>query len=108
MWKVELQGDFIVAILQSPPHDPAFDFAVVAGSNNRPHLNRHSGISDSVRQGDRTIDLRIEGDGPITRVLFQTGGDRFVQLGENLESSYLSTDTAGGFQDLTLGMFARN
>lgn len=50
------------------------------------------------------IDLKIEGQGPNIRFFYKTGGD-FTQLGRDLQSSFLSTDTAGGFQGVTLGMF---
>jgi xylan 1,4-beta-xylosidase len=55
-----------------------------------------------------TIDLKIEGAGPVTRCFYNIGNNEFAQLGEDLQSSYLSTDTAGGFQGVTLGMFAHN
>jgi xylan 1,4-beta-xylosidase len=56
----------------------------------------------------KSIDLKIEGAGPVTRVYYKIGNGVFIQLGEDLESSFLSTDTAGGFQGVTLGMFAHN
>ena len=52
------------------------------------------------------IELKIEGAGPITRCFYKIGGES-VQLGQDLQSSFLSTDAAGGFQGVTLGMFAR-
>jgi xylan 1,4-beta-xylosidase len=55
-----------------------------------------------------SIDLKIEGAGPITRCYYKVGSGEFTQLGQNLQSSYLSTDTAGGFQGVTLGVFAHN
>ena len=42
------------------------------------------------------------------RVFYKAGGDEFTQLGKDLPSSYLSTETAGGFQGVTLGVFAHN
>ncbi|MFC1490391.1 family 43 glycosylhydrolase [Candidatus Latescibacterota bacterium] len=54
------------------------------------------------------IDIKIEGAGPVTRIYYRTGNGEFMQLGDDLESSYLSTVSAGGFQGVTLGMFARN
>ncbi|HUZ08527.1 MAG TPA: hypothetical protein VMV89_13700 [Candidatus Paceibacterota bacterium] len=57
-----------------------------------------------------SIRLEIEGAGPVTKVFYTIGnGDRAhrAQLGQNLQSSFLSTQTAGGFQGVTLGMFAR-
>jgi xylan 1,4-beta-xylosidase len=55
-----------------------------------------------------SIDLKIEGAGPVTRLFYKIGTGDFTQLGEDLPSSFLSTDTAGGFQGVTLGMFAHN
>ena len=57
-----------------------------------------------------SIRLEIEGAGPVTKAFYIVGnGDRAhrAQLGQDLQSSFLSTDTAGGFQGVTLGMFAR-
>lgn len=56
----------------------------------------------------KSIDLKIEGAGPVTRLYYKVGSGEFTQLGEDLQSSFLSTDTAGGFQGVTLGMFAYN
>lgn len=53
-----------------------------------------------------SIELKIEGAGPTTRCLYRIGSGEFNQLGQDLQSSFLSTDTAGGFQGVTLGMFA--
>ncbi len=55
-----------------------------------------------------SIDLKIEGAGPRTRLFYKIGSGDFTQLSEELQSSFLSTDTAGGFQGVTLGMFAHN
>jgi alpha-N-arabinofuranosidase len=53
-----------------------------------------------------SIELSIEGAGPVTKCSYKIGRKR-TQLGTDLQSSFLSTDTAGGFQGVTLGMFAR-
>jgi len=53
-----------------------------------------------------SITLKIEGDGPVTKCFYKAASGVFTQLGENLQSSFLSTETAGGFQGVTLGMFA--
>jgi alpha-N-arabinofuranosidase len=53
-----------------------------------------------------SITLKIEGVGPVTRCFYKAGDGPFTQLGGDLQSSFLSTDTAGGFQGVTLGMFA--
>ncbi len=54
-----------------------------------------------------SIDLRIEGAGPVTKCFYKVGNGEFTQVGQDLPSSFLSTDTAGGFQGVTLGLFAR-
>ena len=53
------------------------------------------------------VDLKIEGAGPVTKLFYRTGQGDFTQLGQDLQSSFLSTDTAGGFQGVMLGLFAR-
>ena len=54
-----------------------------------------------------SIQLEIEGAGAVTKCFYRTANGKRTQLGQDLESSFLSTDTAGGFQGVTLGMFAR-
>ena len=54
-----------------------------------------------------SIELEVEGAGAITKCFYKIGNGARAQLGKDLESSFLSTDTAGGFQGVTLGMFAR-
>jgi xylan 1,4-beta-xylosidase len=57
-----------------------------------------------------SIRLEFEGAGPVTKAFYTIGKGRSahrVQLGHDLQSSFLSTETAGGFQGVTLGMFAR-
>lgn len=57
-----------------------------------------------------SIRLEIEGAGAVTKAIYSYGnGDQTkrAQLGQDLPSSFLSTDTAGGFQGVTLGMFAQ-
>ena len=56
-----------------------------------------------------SIRLEFEGAGPVTKAFYTIGkghNSHRVQLGQDLQSSFLSTDTAGGFQGVTLGMFA--
>ena len=65
-------------------------------------------ISEALPANVKSIELKIEGEGPVTRLYYKIGNGPFTQLGEDLESSYLSTDTAGGFQGVTLGVFAHN
>jgi xylan 1,4-beta-xylosidase len=54
-----------------------------------------------------SIRLEIQGAGPVTKCFYKTESGARTQLGQDLQSSFLSTDTAGGFQGVTLGMFAR-
>jgi alpha-N-arabinofuranosidase len=54
-----------------------------------------------------SVNLQIEMAGPVMKCFYKVGNGALKQLGENLQSSFLSTDTAGGFQGVTLGMFAR-
>lgn len=58
-----------------------------------------------------SIRLEFEGDAAVTRAFYTFGnGNRThrARIGQDLQSSFLSTDTAGGFQGVTLGMFAHN
>jgi xylan 1,4-beta-xylosidase len=64
--------------------------------------------SQELPENIKSIDLKIEGAGPATRLFYKIGNGDFTQLGQDLQSSFLSTDTAGGFQGVTLGMFAYN
>ncbi len=74
------------------------------GGRTQPKVLATQELPDNVA----SIDLKIEGSGPRTRLFYKIGGGDFTQLGEDLQSSFLSTDTAGGFQGLTLGMFAHH
>ncbi len=74
------------------------------GRQAQPQVLATQALPESVT----SIDLKIEGTGPATRMFYKIGGGDFTQLGEDLESSFLSTDRAGGFQGVTLGVFARN
>jgi alpha-N-arabinofuranosidase len=82
-------------------------------------------------EGLVALDLQIEMAGPVMKCSYMIGKDSFtrlwegevfiptsgsvfekikggvIQLGQDLPSSFLSTETAGGFQGVTLGMFAR-
>ncbi|HZQ45389.1 MAG TPA: family 43 glycosylhydrolase, partial [Verrucomicrobiae bacterium] len=55
-----------------------------------------------------SIELKIEGAGSVTKCFYKAGNGQFIQIGQDLQSSFLSTQTAGGFQGVTLGMFAHN
>ena len=74
------------------------------GAQAQPKVLDSEELPDNVE----SIDLKIEGAGPRTCAFYKIGNGEFIQLGEDLRSSFLSTDTAGGFQGVTLGMFARN
>jgi xylan 1,4-beta-xylosidase len=65
-------------------------------------------VSEKLPENIKTIVLKIEGAGPVTHIYYKIGNGQFTQLGQDLQSSFLSTDTAGGFQGVTLGMFAHN
>jgi len=54
-----------------------------------------------------SIQLEIEGAGPVTKCFYKSVNGMRTQIGQDLQSSFLSTDTAGGFQGVMLGMFAR-
>jgi beta-xylosidase len=73
------------------------------GGQAQPEVLASQQLPDNVA----SIDLKVEGTGPSTRA-FYIGNGEFTRLGEDLQSSFLSTDTAGGFQGVTLGMFARS
>jgi len=55
-----------------------------------------------------SLDLKIEGAGPVMKCSYRSGNGDYTQLGQDLQSSFLSTDVAGGFQGVMLGMFAHN
>ncbi len=73
------------------------------GGGSQPNILATEALPDNLA----FIDLEIEGAGPVTRCSYKTGNRGFRQLGQDLQSSFLSTDTAGGFQGVTLGVFAR-
>jgi alpha-N-arabinofuranosidase len=54
-----------------------------------------------------SIELKLVGANSTTQCFYKIGNGAFIQLGQDLQSSFLSTETAGGFQGVTLGMFAR-
>lgn len=63
--------------------------------------------TEKLTDNPTSIELEFEGAGPVTKCFYKTGTGEFTQLGQDLQSSFLSTETAGGFQGVTLGMFAR-
>jgi alpha-N-arabinofuranosidase len=104
---------------QNEGHYYAINVTIDSGHLTEISLERGSGrrgataqpspaVSQKLPDAVSSIDLKIEGAGAITRCFYKIGKGEFTQLGEDLQSSFLSTDTAGGFQGVTLGMFARN
>ena len=78
------------------------------GAQPQPQEEASPLASASLPADTTSVTLKIAGAGPQLRLFYQVGSGDFVQLGDDLESSYLSTDTAGGFQGVTLGVFAHN
>jgi xylan 1,4-beta-xylosidase len=58
-------------------------------------------------EGSERVELKIEAAGRPYSFFYRTGGE-FKPLKENVDGSILSTDIAGGFQGLMLGMYARS
>ena len=54
------------------------------------------------------VELKIDADGRPHSFLYRTGGGDFLPLKEDVDGSILSTDVAGGFQGVMLGMYARS
>jgi beta-xylosidase len=77
---------------------------IPAASRRSPNLLTTRELSDKLV----SIELKIEGAGPVTRCFYKAGNAGFTQIGPDLQSSFLSTDTAGGFQGVTLGVFAHD
>ena len=75
-----------------------------AGGQAHPKILTSQELPDNVT----SINLKIEGAGPRTCLFYKIGDGDYTQLGQDLQSSFLSTDTAGGFQGVTLGMFAHH
>lgn len=57
--------------------------------------------------GTRHIDLKILGRGRDYSFSFRTGSGDWTDLKKDVDGSILSTDVAGGFQGVVLGMYAR-
>ena len=64
--------------------------------------------STELPENVKSIDLKIEVAGPVMHFYYKVGDGEFTQIGEDLPSTFLSTETAGGFQGVTLGMFTCN
>jgi alpha-N-arabinofuranosidase len=58
-------------------------------------------------QKGQTVQLKIEGNGRLCNFWFKSTGD-WINLKSQVDASTLSTIKAGGFQGVTLGMFARS
>jgi xylan 1,4-beta-xylosidase len=57
--------------------------------------------------GSENIELKIEAAGRPYSFFYRTDRGEFKSLKENVDGSLLSTEVAGGFQGVMLGMFAR-
>ncbi len=64
--------------------------------------------TDQLPANTTRVDLKIEGAGAVMRLYYKIGNGPFTQIGKDLDSTFLSTETAGGFQGVMLGMFAHN
>lgn len=80
----------------------------VGGRGGRGTAQANLLATQRLRDNVSSIELKIEGTGPITKCFYKADGAEFAQLGDELKSSFLSTDTAGGFQGVTLGVFAHD
>lgn len=100
---VKIESGHLVEIsLEQPTGGRGFGFGR-RGGGAPPKILATEKLPDNLT----SIRLEIEGAGPVTKCFYQVGGGARAQLGQDLQSSFLSTDTAGGFQGVTLGMFAR-
>jgi alpha-N-arabinofuranosidase len=54
------------------------------------------------------IELKIQAQGRPYSFFYRTGNKNFVAMKEQVDGSILSTDIAGGFQGVMLGMYARS
>jgi alpha-N-arabinofuranosidase len=102
-----------LAAFQNEGHYYALNVKIEAGrlvevsieqaASPQPKVLATEKLSDNVT----SIQLEIEGAGPVTKCFYKPANGKRTQLGQDLPSSFLSTETAGGFQGVTLGMFAR-
>ena len=114
-----------LAAFQNEGHYYAINVTVVSGHLTEISIEHPAEVRGGGRRGGRgappvilgtqklpdnlsKIELKITGTGPVTKCFYKASTGEFVQLGEDLQSSFLSTDTAGGFQGVMLGMFARS
>jgi len=103
---VEIESGHLTEISLEQPAAGGRGFGGRRGGGAPPRILAAEKLPDN----PASIRLEIEGAGPVTKAFYIIGnGDRAhrAQLGQDLQSSFLSTDTAGGFQGVTLGMFAR-
>jgi alpha-N-arabinofuranosidase len=103
-----------LAAFQNETHYYAINVKIDAGrltevSLEQPQARQPTNLAtQALPENATSIELKIQGNGPTTRMFYKIGNGEFTQLGEELESAFLSTDRAGGFQGVTLGMFAHN
>jgi xylan 1,4-beta-xylosidase len=58
-------------------------------------------------EGAHTVELKIEGHGRPYAFSYRIDNGEFLVLKSQADGSFLSTETAGGFQGVMLGMYAR-
>jgi alpha-N-arabinofuranosidase len=88
---------------QNEGHYYAINVKIEAG-----HLTEIMLATQRLPDNLTSLDLKIEGAGPVMKCSYRSGNGDYTQLGQDLQSSFLSTDVAGGFQGVMLGMFAHN
>ena len=69
--------------------------------NNIDHVEKEAVLP----KGSREVQLRVAGDKDLYSFFYSTDGKNFTPLGK-ADTRYLSTETAGGFTGVMLGMFA--
>jgi alpha-N-arabinofuranosidase len=101
---VKIDSGHIVEISLEQPANTSRASGGRVGVGGQPNLLATQKLEDDLT----SIELEIEGSGPVIKCFFKAGSGGLAQLGQDLPASFLSTDTAGGFQGVTLGMFAHN
>ncbi|HEY4078883.1 MAG TPA: hypothetical protein VGM26_18285, partial [Rhizomicrobium sp.] len=71
---------------------------------DRPQILANAPLAAAVAK----IELRIESTGRSYSFCYRTGDGDFKPLKQDVDGSFLSTEIAGGFQGVMLGMYARN
>ncbi|MBN2684062.1 MAG: glycoside hydrolase family 43 protein [Pontiellaceae bacterium] len=97
-----------LAAFQNEAYYYALNVTVKDGKLSEVALEKAAGnilASKKLPENTTSVELKIEGDGPEMKLFYKVGNSGFVQLGDAVESSFISTEVAGGFQGVTLGMF---